>query len=207
MAKDGTARGGQRVGSGRKSKALAEKLNTGNPGGRKLTVMELPADADLSGEDMPEIKSYMKDKQKKNAKQQEVKKKTSGSPKMLIYFVLPAILLVAWWMLASRTFNSKPDLNGDNFCYYTYATAMATGHGYADLSSPGNPPTANFPPGYPMLMLPLRLITDSIVAQKWLNDRKGMTLTFEDVKHYQRIIYVLQQTERIMTEIDNLMAI
>lgn len=42
-------------------------------------------------------------------------------------------------------------------------------------------------------------------AQKWLKDRKGMTLSFEDVKHYQRIIYVLQQTERIMVEIDNLM--
>ena len=26
----------------------------------------------------------------------------------------------------------------------------------------------------------------------------------EDVKHYQHIIYVLQQTERIMNEIDNL---
>ena len=40
-------------------------------------------------------------------------------------------------------------------------------------------------------------------AQKWLKDRKGQTLSFEDVKHYQRIIYVLQQTERIMNEIDN----
>lgn len=40
-------------------------------------------------------------------------------------------------------------------------------------------------------------------AQKWLKDRKGMTLSFEDVKHYGRIIYVLQQTERIMQEIDN----
>jgi len=39
-------------------------------------------------------------------------------------------------------------------------------------------------------------------AQKWLKDRKGMTLSFEDVKHYQRIIYVLQQTERIMNEIE-----
>ena len=39
-------------------------------------------------------------------------------------------------------------------------------------------------------------------AQKWLKDRKGLTLTFEDVKHYQQIIYVLQQTERIMQEID-----
>ena len=41
-------------------------------------------------------------------------------------------------------------------------------------------------------------------AQKWLKDRKGMTLSFEDVKHYGRIIYVLQQTERIMQEIDDL---
>ena len=39
-------------------------------------------------------------------------------------------------------------------------------------------------------------------AQKWLKDRKGLTLSFEDVKHYQRIIYVLQQTERVMQEID-----
>ena len=42
-------------------------------------------------------------------------------------------------------------------------------------------------------------------AQKWLKDRKGLTLSFEDVKHYGRIIYVLQQTERIMQEIDELL--
>jgi predicted helicase len=42
-------------------------------------------------------------------------------------------------------------------------------------------------------------------AQKWLKDRKGLTLSFEDVKHYGCIIYVLQQTERIMMEIDELM--
>ena len=42
-------------------------------------------------------------------------------------------------------------------------------------------------------------------AQKWLKDRKGMTLGFEDVKHYQHIIYVLQQTERLMQEIDGIM--
>ena len=42
-------------------------------------------------------------------------------------------------------------------------------------------------------------------AQKWLKDRKGRTLSFEDVKHYQRIIYVLQQTERLMQEIDAIM--
>ena len=44
-------------------------------------------------------------------------------------------------------------------------------------------------------------------AQKWLKDRKGMTLSFEDVKHYGNIIYVLQQTERIMQEIDEIMKV
>ena len=44
-------------------------------------------------------------------------------------------------------------------------------------------------------------------AQKWLKDRKGMTLSFEDVKHYGRIIYVLQQTKRIMKEIDEIIKI
>ena len=39
-------------------------------------------------------------------------------------------------------------------------------------------------------------------AQKWLKDRRGCTLGFEDVKHYQRIIYVLTQTARIMDTID-----
>ena len=41
-------------------------------------------------------------------------------------------------------------------------------------------------------------------AQKWLKDRKGMTLSFDDVKHYGKIIYVLKQTEKIMREIDEI---
>jgi predicted helicase len=39
-------------------------------------------------------------------------------------------------------------------------------------------------------------------AQKWLKDRKGRTLNYDDVKHYQRIIVALTETERIMEEID-----
>lgn len=38
-------------------------------------------------------------------------------------------------------------------------------------------------------------------AQKWLKDRKGRVLTFEDVKHYQGIIKVLHETESIMKTI------
>ncbi|WP_343852828.1 type ISP restriction/modification enzyme, partial [Algoriphagus jejuensis] len=39
-------------------------------------------------------------------------------------------------------------------------------------------------------------------AQKWLKDRKGRVLDFEDIMHYQRIIKALTETERVMKEID-----
>lgn len=39
-------------------------------------------------------------------------------------------------------------------------------------------------------------------AQKWLKDRKGRTLTNEDIEHYQKIIVALTETGRIMNEID-----
>jgi predicted helicase len=39
-------------------------------------------------------------------------------------------------------------------------------------------------------------------AQKWLKDRKGRTLTNEDIEHYQKIIVALVETDRIMKEID-----
>lgn len=39
-------------------------------------------------------------------------------------------------------------------------------------------------------------------AQKWLKDRKTRTLNFEDVRHYQKIIVALMNTNRLMKEID-----
>ena len=39
-------------------------------------------------------------------------------------------------------------------------------------------------------------------AQKWLKDRKGRTLDFEDVLHYQKMIFAMHHTERLMGEID-----
>lgn len=38
-------------------------------------------------------------------------------------------------------------------------------------------------------------------AQKWLKDRKGRSLSFVDVKHYQQILKILSETDRIMKEI------
>lgn len=39
-------------------------------------------------------------------------------------------------------------------------------------------------------------------AQKWLKDRRGRELDFEDILHYQKIIVALTETDRVMKEID-----
>ncbi|HYT44147.1 MAG TPA: type ISP restriction/modification enzyme, partial [Methylomirabilota bacterium] len=40
------------------------------------------------------------------------------------------------------------------------------------------------------------------VCQKWLKDRKGRALSFDDIKHYQRIVAALAETIYLMEEID-----
>lgn len=39
-------------------------------------------------------------------------------------------------------------------------------------------------------------------AQKWLKDRKGRELDYEDIFHYNKIIVALTETDKIMKEID-----
>lgn len=39
-------------------------------------------------------------------------------------------------------------------------------------------------------------------AQKWLKDRKGRSLSLDDLRHYAKIIIALTETERLMKEID-----
>lgn len=75
MAKDGTNRGGARVGAGRKPKALIDKIAEGNS---NASVMQLPEPANFNGEDMPPIKDYLKATQKngKDLCAQEVYKDT-----------------------------------------------------------------------------------------------------------------------------------
>ena len=53
MAKDGTNRGGARVGSGRKPKALADKISKGT----SVMVMELPEPPAFEGAVVPPIKN------------------------------------------------------------------------------------------------------------------------------------------------------
>ena len=40
------------------------------------------------------------------------------------------------------------------------------------------------------------------VANKWLKDRKGRLLTFDDLRHYQRVIAALAETIALQAEID-----
>ena len=40
------------------------------------------------------------------------------------------------------------------------------------------------------------------VCAKWLKDRKGRKLTYEDTQHYQKIVVALSETIRLMPEID-----
>ena len=42
------------------------------------------------------------------------------------------------------------------------------------------------------------------VCKKWLKDRKGRTLTYDELTHYQKVIVALKETIRLMAEIDGL---
>ena len=41
-------------------------------------------------------------------------------------------------------------------------------------------------------------------CQKWLKDRKGRELNYDDILHYQKIVVALSETDRIMKEIDKI---
>jgi hypothetical protein len=41
------------------------------------------------------------------------------------------------------------------------------------------------------------------VCEKWLKDRKGRTLSKDDIEHYHRIVVALAETIRLMKEIDD----
>ena len=64
MAKDGTNRGGARPGTGPKKKALVDKINEGKAKGSMVISPSLPQPTELTGDDVPAVRDYMKKKQK-----------------------------------------------------------------------------------------------------------------------------------------------
>lgn len=81
-------------------------------------------------------------------------------------YIYPTGLALLALLVFKYIFNPQIDINGDNCYYYAFASALAAGEGYVDVAGE---PSALFPPGYPLLMTPLRFITDSVVAQKVMN--------------------------------------
>lgn len=60
MSKDGTSRGGARIGAGRKKKDLTERILEG----KNASVIEFPEAPDMEGTEMPDIRDYLRDDQK-----------------------------------------------------------------------------------------------------------------------------------------------
>ena len=56
--------GGARTGAGRKNKPLAEKVLNGNPGCRKLKIVEFPGISELKGADVPSAREFLSEAQK-----------------------------------------------------------------------------------------------------------------------------------------------
>lgn len=78
MAKDGTNRGGSRIGAGRKPKPLSEKITEGKVKGGQEQGSILPEPVPIEGVEVPPVKEYLKAKQKngKDMCAEEVYKET-----------------------------------------------------------------------------------------------------------------------------------
>lgn len=102
----------------------------------------------------------------RNKNKKPIKNKPGKIAGVWLYIAVIATVCTA---VFAYTFKPTLDMNGDTSQYYIYATSLAQGEGYTELGTLGHPSTNGFPPGYPLLMAPLRAITGSIVAQKILN--------------------------------------
>ncbi|MDR1161914.1 MAG: phospholipid carrier-dependent glycosyltransferase [Tannerellaceae bacterium] len=96
-----------------------------------------------------------------------MKEKPVTKDSRIVYYIVG--LVVVFLLSFTYIFDKKLDLNGDNAEYYVLATSIAGGHGYSDITNEAHPPSNLFPPGYPLLMAAIRIVTDSIIAQKALN--------------------------------------
>jgi hypothetical protein len=86
--------------------------------------------------------------------------------KNLHYIILAIIFLISF----SYIFNSKLDLNGDNFNYLIFSKAIAQGKGYISPISGNEVPVNFYPPGYPAILAFFHLfIGNNIHAYKIIN--------------------------------------
>lgn len=93
------------------------------------------------------------------------------SPKMWYWLGL-LIISIVFWSVYTKTFDRKPDMNGDNIVYYALGNALAEGKGYTNVIGFTETPHNHFPPGYPFIIsIAIRLgagITGIKMINGWL---------------------------------------
>ena len=75
------------------------------------------------------------------------------------------IIIVLSVLLALLNFSTIPFSGGDNFSYFLLSKALAEGNGYVELWRVGVPLHTQYPPMFPILLLPASLF-DSYVGAK-----------------------------------------
>ncbi|MBS4015149.1 MAG: hypothetical protein KGZ86_01750 [Candidatus Latescibacteria bacterium] len=77
------------------------------------------------------------------------------------------IILVIFIMINVFNFDPKLFLGGDNAHYLILAKSLLSGQGYNDIFAPDSPPHTQYPPGFPILLIPgLVLFGDNFVFTK-----------------------------------------
>ena len=67
------------------------------------------------------------------------------------------LLIIVWACAYVYIFNEKIDINGDNCRYYTFASSLASGQGYADISAPHPSPHQCLSPGISFIDDPAKI--------------------------------------------------
>lgn len=111
-------------------------------------------------------------KQAKPAQPAAAKRATATSgflnPKLL-YRMGIAIISIACLSAYTKTFDYKPDLNGDNISYYALGHALADGKGYTSIMGIAETPHNHYPPGYPFIVSLAVRAGAGIIGVKMLN--------------------------------------
>jgi len=74
------------------------------------------------------------------------------------------ILLLVFLVLIILSYDPKLFTGGDNATYLILAKSLLQGSGYRDLFDPGTPPHTQYPPGFPLILIPGLLIFNNHFA-------------------------------------------
>lgn len=78
---------------------------------------------------------------------------------------VPIILIIFSIILALVTFSLVPFSGGDNFTYFLLGRALAKGKGYIELWDPSHPLHTQYPPIFPILLIPAAFLNSYLLAK------------------------------------------